>query len=361
MPTIKRTKTGAYTTIAYLGRDVDGKEVNRRITEESQIAVRYAVEDARRRFREEQEQIAEERAQAAAGRPDPKRTTVLEAVERYIASEETRSSPSTIRAYISYKKNMFPALMPLTVAELTEICVQDAIDEEAGKCSPKTLKNRWNLLRPAVRAVDKTFFPDAELPPVRRKRFQMPEVDRLMLLFELVEGKAMEIPVLLAATCGLRRGEISALDLWKDFDDQKMTVTVERVFVENKNHKWELKEYPKTDAGLRVVVVPDWVMEKIKKTRDDPEYRMLKPFAITNRFKTLQRKTGISCTLHGLRHYYASVMSSLNIPEQYQMERMGHSTNYMLKRYQEYLKQTEVDIDKNLQNYMNALNPRKPD
>ena len=75
-------------------------------------------------------------------------------------------------------------------------------------------------------------------------------------------------------------------------------------------------------------------------------------------WKKMADEMGIHCSFHGLRHYYASVMSSLNVPEQYQMERMGHSTNYMLQRYQEYLKTKEAQINNDMMEFYNNLDPK---
>ena len=50
-------------------------------------------------------------------------------------------------------------------------------------------------------------------------------------------------------------------------------------------------------------------------------------------------------------------MSALNIPEQYAMERMGHSTNFMLKRYQEYIRSKEAEINNDLMDALDNLNP----
>lgn len=55
--------------------------------------------------------------------------------------------------------------------------------------------------------------------------------------------------------------------------------------------------------------------------------------------------------------------SSENCPcvdkcQQYQMERMGHSTNYMLQRYQEYLKTKEAQINNDMMEFYNNLDPK---
>ena len=50
-------------------------------------------------------------------------------------------------------------------------------------------------------------------------------------------------------------------------------------------------------------------------------------------------------------------MAALNIPEVYAMERMGHSTNYMLHRYQELLNSKTAEINTDLMSALEDLNP----
>ena len=49
-------------------------------------------------------------------------------------------------------------------------------------------------------------------------------------------------------------------------------------------------------------------------------------------------------------------MDALGVPETYAMERMGHSTNSMLKHYQESIKEKNIEINNALMDYMNSLN-----
>ena len=57
--------------------------------------------------------------------------------------------------------------------------------------------------------------------------------------------------------------------------------------------------------------------------------------------------------------------SSENCPcvdecQQYAMERMGHATNYMLHRYQEYLRSKESEVNDSLMSALENLNPSSP-
>ena len=111
------------------------------------------------------------------------------------------------------------------------------------------------------------------------------------------------------------------------------------------------------DMSAGLVPVPDWLLQIVQKKPSS--FTFMRPTSITDAFGKLAQKHGLSCSFHGLRHYYASVMESLGIPESYQMERLGHTTNSMLKRYQEYLKEKEAEVNDALMDHLNALNPKK--
>lgn len=62
------------------------------------------------------------------------------------------------------------------------------------------------------------------------------------------------------------------------------------------------------------------------------------PEHITSAFLKKMKRIGCDgIRFHDLRHYYASVMLSLGIPDKYAMERMGHSTPNMLKTVYQHL------------------------
>lgn len=282
--------------------------------------------------------------------------TVREAVNQYIARREKELSPSTLQDYKKHARSAFPELMNLTIGELTDEICQQAIDAYAQTVKPKTVVNRWNLLYAAVKEAKRNVSIHIRLPSIRRKRLDMPEKDTLLRLFQAIESTPLEIPVLLAATCGLRRSEICALNLAEDIDYDKGLIHIDKALVIGPNNSYVLKD-TKTTAGERTVPCPAWVLTKLAQARDNPNYQPYKPNTITTSFTPLAKQCGVNCTFHGLRHYYASIMSALNVPEQYQMERMGHSTNYMLKRYQEYIKSKEAEVNDSLMNAFDNLNP----
>lgn len=342
MATAKKTASGSWEITVFIGVDpTTGKKTYKHLTAPSKAKLH-------------------EKVKALEGET-PKTIsamslTVREAVDQYIARREKDLSPSTLQDYKKHARSAFPELMNLTIGELTDEICQRSIDAYAKTAAPKTVVNRWNLLHAAVREAKRNVKLYVRLPSVKRKRLDMPEQESLFRLFKEIENTPLEIPVLLAATCGLRRSEICALDLAEDVDYDKGLIHIDKALVPGPDNRYVIKD-TKTTAGERTVPCPAWVLDKLAQARDNPNYQLYKPNTITTHFTPIAKQCGVNCTFHGLRHYYASVMSALNIPEQYQMERMGHATNHMLKRYQEYLKSKEAEVNSDLMSALDNLNP----
>lgn len=342
MATAKKTASGSWEITVFIGVDpTTGKKTYKHLTAPSKAKLH-------------------EKVKALEGET-PKTIsamslTVRDAVDQYIARREKDLSPSTLQDYKKHARSAFPELMNLTIGELTDEICQHAIDAYAQTAAPKTVVNRWNLLHAAVKEAKRNVKLYVRLPSVKRKRLDMPEQESLFRLFKEIENTPLEIPVLLAATCGLRRSEICALNLAEDVDYDKGLIHIDKALVPGPDNRYVIKD-TKTTAGERTVPCPAWVLDKLAQARDNPNYQPYKPNTITTHFTPLAKQCGVNCTFHGLRHYYASVMSALNIPEQYQMERMGHATNHMLKRYQEYLKSKEAEVNSDLMTALDNLNP----
>ena len=285
--------------------------------------------------------------------------TVKQAIERYIDRREKELSPSTLAVYKCYRDKAFLDLQNKKIADLTDAYIQSQIDDFAKTRSPKTVLNAWNMICAAIKEQKRNFDPDVKLPRNRRKLLDMPDLDKMQELFRAVEGTNLEIPVCLAAVCGLRRGEICALDLSKDVDYEHHLIRVNKDIVRNDEGKFVVKP-PKTDAANRSVPAPAWLIDILRAARDNPNYKPYLPGTVTMRFHQLAERIGINCSFHGLRHYFVSVMTSLNIPDIYQMDRLGHTTSYTLSRYKEFLKEKNAEVNTDLISYFDAIKQPNP-
>ena len=180
----------------------------------------------------------------------------------------------------------------------------------------------------------------------------------------------LKIPVLLAAYCGMRRSEIAALNLNADVEYDKeiqlgndtfvvSIIHVTKALVMDENRTYILKS-TKSDAGTRDLFIPAWLGDILKQVKDDPKYKPYLPHQISNVFDEWSAKRNIGCSFHGLRHFYASIMKALNIPDNYAMLLMGHSTDNMLQRYQEIMSDKQLEVNRDLLIFLekNAPNPQ---
>ena len=87
---------------------------------------------------------------------------------------------------------------------------------------------------------------------------------------------------------------------------------------------------PKTESSIRTVVMPDFVIQRISGI----EGRIVKmhPEDISKRFAATIKELELPhFRFHDLRHYSASIMHAIGIPDQYIMKRGGWKTDAVLK------------------------------
>lgn len=68
----------------------------------------------------------------------------------------------------------------------------------------------------------------------------------------------------------------------------------------------------------------------------------------------------LKCRFHDLRHYNASIILALGVPDKYAMERMGHSTTDMLKKvYQHVMTEKRKEVSDVVNAHMNTFEVEK--
>lgn len=337
MATAKKLPSGNYRVRVHIG---NGKYKS--FTAEKKADAEYAANLYLQTYKDKQE---------------PSKMTVGEAIDQYIESKSNILSPSTIRGYTAMRRVYLQSIMDKPINKLTDKDIQIAVNEDAQSHSPKTIRNIVGLLSSALK--DKKEF-SVDFPQKEKKKIIIPTEDEINRIFQYIEDKEIEIPILLAACLGLRRGEISPLD-YSDVDYINKTLTVSKSMVMNSNSEWITKA-PKTYTSNRTLKVYDFILQKMKARQNKGLALIsLNPNQITEAFSDILRDLEIRrFRFHDLRHYNASVMLSLNIPDKYAMERMGHATNNMLKTvYQHTMQEKENSIDASLNDYFSTTYNKK--
>lgn len=274
--------------------------------------------------------------------------TVKEAMDRYIESRKNIISPSTYREYSKSVERDLTALHNVRIRALTKEQVQKAIDQESKEHSPKTVRNMYALFAASVKMFDSKVDISAKLPKKQRISRYIPTDADIKKLLEYVAGKPIEAPVLLAATGSLRRSEIAAL---KPEDLTDLGVIVNKAMVEDINKQWVIKP-PKTNAGYRFSPLPPNVVERVRKGLPTPN-----PTIIYHQFSNALKACGLPhFRFHDLRHYYASTLHALNVPDKYIMQNGGWESEQVLHNvYQHTLSNRAEQENEKVINYFEAI------
>jgi integrase len=195
---------------------------------------------------------------------------------------------------------------------------------------------KWELLnRNPVDAVDP---PKVEWKPVQT--YDLPQTAEVI---ETFRGRPLFVPVLLAALCGLRRGEICALR-WKnvDLDGAQMSI-VESLEQTKAGLRFKA---PKSGKG-RTVALSQTVVGELRSYRAKRAQEMLKlgkglsdedlviahedgsqitPIYVSQQWSRLITKTALArLRFHDLRHAHATHMLANGVHPKVASERLGHS------------------------------------
>lgn len=290
----------------------------------------------------------------AASKDKTKRTdnmTLNDAIDKYIIIKEGVLSPTTIRTYRSSQKTHCASIGKLSIRDITGTDIQSWISDLSKKLQPKTVRNSYGLV---VSALD-MFVPDLHLkitlPQKKESHFYTPSDEDIKKLLESIKGKELEIAVLLAAFGTLRRGEICALT---DKDITGRQITISKAMVRDIKNEWVIKE-PKTFSSNRTVELPEFVIQRM----NGIEGKIIKmhPDALSESFRRAIRTSGVPVfRFHDLRHYSASILHALGVPDQYIMQRGGWSSDYVMKNvYRNVIDIESAKQNKKIMEHFNSM------
>ena len=170
------------------------------------------------------------------------------------------------------------------------------------------------------------------------------DVDEAGRLIGDVRGTRLFIPVLLALTCGLRRGEIMALK-WANVDLDNATLRVVESMEQTRRDGIRLKR-PKSGRG-RLIDLPKLAVTELRKHRaqQESEFELLgakltrdsfvyahedgtpiKPDSFSRSWNHWFKKRKSQVRFHDLRHTHATHLLEQGVHPKVAQERLGHSS-----------------------------------
>jgi integrase len=187
-----------------------------------------------------------------------------------------------------------------------------------------------------------------EAPKPKKFRASFLDEKQVQNLLEVSSATQFEIPIILAALLGLRRGEVLGLK-WQDINFKNGNITVCRELLKSKEDGVFFKDGTKNiNEDQRVLNTSEIVLKRLKKHKNEQSKIKLSsgsdyqdndlivcrkngapidPSSFSKRFaEFLDDNDMPAIRFHDLRHTNASLMLSLNIPAKVASERLGHSS-----------------------------------
>lgn len=251
--------------------------------------------------------------------------TIGEAIDAYINNRSAVLSPSTLRSYRQFQGCYYADIENYSVDSIKSEDIQKFVNNLARQLSPKTVRNVYGFLISSISAVNPDKHIKVTLPQKKVIQRHIPTDKDIQALIDLANPE-MKKAIMLAAFGTMRRSEICALT-YDDIDGN--VIHVHRNMVKGIDG-WIVKNIPKTNSSDRYIEYPAAIIEKLCDRNKGNVVDML-PQSVTDNFYDMRHKLGLSCRFHDLRHYAASIMHALGIPDQYIMERGGWSSDTVLK------------------------------
>ncbi len=299
------------------------------------------------------------KASAASGAL-PTSVTVAEFMAAWLATERARIRASSWRHRDSHVRTYIdPAIGPIVLARLVPMDVERMTSAmvAAGK-SPRTAAAARITLRRALGdalrdgLVTRNVAALARPPRVPSRdlvagRDYLANGD-LRRLVAACEGASIGPLVVVAATTGLRQGELLGLS-WDDVHPETRSLVVRRSMARSYGpERWTLAE-PKTPRSRRTVNLPAAAVAAFKTQQaaqdaargaagtawqdvhrlvfTDALGRPLVGYNVTREFHGLLERAGLpSIPFHGLRHTAATAMLAAGVPLRVVADVLGHTT-----------------------------------
>lgn len=163
------------------------------------------------------------------------------------------------------------------------------------------------------------------------------EAETEKILYYLIDNKDLiNLGILLIFVTGLRIGELVAL---KHSDFNEYSVNVRRTETRYKNsdnvYMYEIKDFPKSAAGVRTIVIPEdfrWIIKSINEKSPDTEFvfvkdgARVKAQAIRRRLYRICSKLNIyPKSPHKIRKTYGTILLDNQVDKRLILEQMGHA------------------------------------
>jgi integrase len=289
----------------------------------------------------------------------PTKLTLSHFFERWLKHIKPNVSPRTHERYEQIAtKNIAPLLGAKVLSKLQPIDISEAYSKalQSGRCdgqgglSPRTVHHMHRVLYSALGQAERwkliarnpaALLEKRDRPKIEKKPVATLDAAATAGVFNAARECRLFIPLVLAALCGLRRGEITALR-WNVIDLDRRQLAV--VASTEQTDSGPIRDKEAKSGKARTIALPAMAVEELRRwklaqaeemlklgTRVDDSWHVVtqadgttpQPRSLTHAVSKFMKQWGV--TLHKLRHSHASHLLAANIHPKVVQERLGHS------------------------------------
>jgi integrase len=288
---------------------------------------------------------------------EPAKMTVRQFLDCWLDHMKSQVAPRTHERYgeIALKcvvpligNVLLPKLRAVHISAAYAKALTEGRRKGKGGLSPRTVVHMHRVLRQALQqAVDWEMLarnPTDRLKPPKVEKKEMRALDaaETAALLEILRASRLFMPVLLAVTCGLRRGEITALR-WRSVDliNSQLEIRVSTEQTKRGVREKETKTGRARTVTLTALAVEELRRHKVRQAEEllqlglrqsgemyviaQADGRPLKPNSLTHEFIRFIAGSKLPrIRFHDLRHTHATQLLKNNVHPKIVQERLGH-------------------------------------
>ena len=289
------------------------------------------------------------------------RITVAGHMERWLEHVRPQVSPKTFERYSGVVRgNILPALgavllarlQPAQISEMYAKALHGGRKDGRGGLSPASVLYMHRVLKQALAVAVREWrllpwnpADSIKAPKINWKNMRALDTAETASLLEAVRPYRLFIPVMLAVTCGLRRGEICALR-WRNVELSGEAQLA--VMGSTEQTKAGIREKGTKTGRSRTVALTALAVEELRRHKiwqaeellrfgvrqSDDVYvvaqadgRPLKPNSLTHEFVRFIADSALPrVRFHDLRHSHATHLLARGVHPKIAQERLGHAT-----------------------------------
>jgi integrase len=305
--------------------------------------------------------------------------TVAEWSQRWLRDyAPLRTRDTTLDQYTKTVNNhIIPDLGHIRLQKLDKPTVQAVITKWSQVLAASTTRQVTSVLKAIIKeAVESGVLKrdptsSVVLPKVQRKEMRALDESETAALLDSLRGDKLYLPVLIAVSTGMRRGEILGMK-WDAITGNVLRIT--QIIAQN-----GAVHPPKTERGWRSITLPSTVLAALReRKREQKEERVAMGAAWKDTGYVLTRKDGnhwtvndLSCNFtrqmqrlkmqlrfHDLRHTHASQLLRAGFPLNAVAERLGHDPGETLRTYSHIMPGQDAQIAAQVDAMLASMDPR---